>query len=50
MMVWQYFQDTIQFFIAKKHKCEFIISRNIKHYKKFNLPVLMAEQFLEVLQ
>jgi len=44
------FEDTIQFFIAKKHKCDLIISRNIKHYKKFSLPVLTAEQFLEVLR
>jgi predicted nucleic acid-binding protein len=43
------FEDTIQFFIAQKHKCNLIISRNIKHYKKFSLPVLTAEQFLEIL-
>ena len=43
------FEDTIQFFIAKKHSCDLIISRNTKHYKKFSLPVLTAEQFLEIL-
>jgi len=43
------FEDTVQFFIAQKHKCNLIISRNIKHYKKFSLPVLTAEQFLEIL-
>ncbi|MDB4901051.1 MAG: PilT protein [Mucilaginibacter sp.] len=43
------FEDTIQFFIANKHSCDLIISRNIKHYKKFSLPVLTAEQFLEIL-
>ncbi len=43
------FEDTVQFFIAQKHKCDLIISRNIKHYKKFSLPVLTAEQFLNIL-
>lgn len=43
------FEDTIQFFIAKKQGCDLIISRNIKHYKKFTLPVLTAEEFLRTL-
>jgi len=43
------FEDTIQFIIAQKHNCDLIISRNLKHYKKFSLPVLTAEQFLETL-
>jgi predicted nucleic acid-binding protein len=43
------FEDTIQFFIAKKHNCDLIISRNIKHYKRFDLPVLTAEHFLDIL-
>jgi len=43
------FEDAIQFFIAEKHNCDLIISRNIKHYKKFHLPVLTAEQFLKTL-
>jgi predicted nucleic acid-binding protein len=43
------FEDTIQFYIAQKHKCDLIISRNLKHYKKFDLPVLTAEQFLRTL-
>ena len=43
------FEDTIQFLIAQKHDCDLIISRNIKHYKKFSLPVLTAEQFLNTL-
>lgn len=43
------FEDTIQFFIAQKHGCDLIISRNIKHYKKFTIPVLTAEQFLRTL-
>jgi predicted nucleic acid-binding protein len=42
------FEDTIQFYIAKQHACEVIISRNVKHYKKFDLPVLTAEEFLAI--
>ena|ERR1700761_4142978 len=40
------FEDAIQYFIARKNHCDLIISRNIKHYKKFDLPVSSAEQFL----
>lgn len=43
------FEDTVQFYIAQNNKCDLIISRNIKHYKKFDLPVLTAEQFLRTL-
>ncbi len=43
------FEDTVQFFIAQKHECDLIISRNIKHYKKFNIPVLTAADFLNTL-
>ena|ERR1700759_4982712 len=43
------FEDTIQFHIAEKHRCDLIISRNIKHFKKFHIPVLTAEQFLKTL-
>ncbi|TSJ44124.1 PIN domain-containing protein [Mucilaginibacter corticis] len=43
------FEDTIQYFIAEKNQCDLIISRNIKHYKKFPIPVLTAEQFLRTL-
>lgn len=43
------FEDTIQYFIAYKSGCDLIISRNIKHYKKFDIPVLTAEQFLRTI-
>jgi predicted nucleic acid-binding protein len=43
------FEDTIQYFIAQRNQCDLIISRNIKHYKKFDIPVLTAEQFLQTL-
>ena len=40
------FEDRIQYYIARQDNCELIISRNIKHYKKFDIPVLTAEEFL----
>ena len=40
------FEDFIQHFIAQKYSCNAIISRNLKHYKKSQLPMLATEQFL----
>lgn len=40
------FEDSIQYYIAKQNTCKVVISRNIKHYKKFDIPVQTAEQFL----
>jgi predicted nucleic acid-binding protein len=40
------FEDSIQYYIAKQSNCDLIISRNIKHYNKFDIPVLTAEQLL----
>lgn len=40
------FEDSIQYYIAKQSGCDLIISRNTRHYSKFDLPVLTAEQLL----
>jgi predicted nucleic acid-binding protein len=40
-------EDGIQYYIAKQNNCDIIITRNIKHYKKFDIPVLTAENFYE---
>jgi len=40
------FEDSIQYYIAKQNDCDLIITRNIKHYKDFDIQVLTAEQFL----
>ncbi|HVW98810.1 MAG TPA: PIN domain-containing protein [Mucilaginibacter sp.] len=40
------FEDSVQYYIAAGNNCDLIISRNIKHYKKYDLPVLTAEDFL----
>lgn len=43
------FEDSIQYYIARQNNCDLIISRNLKHYKKFEIPVLTAEDFLRQL-
>lgn len=43
------FEDTVQYYVAQKHHCDLIISRNIKHYKKFDIPVATAADFLKTL-
>jgi predicted nucleic acid-binding protein len=40
------FEDSIQHFIAQKHHCDAIITRNIKDYKHSEIAVFTAEQFL----
>ena len=42
-------EDAIQYSIAKRYKCDAIITRNIKDYKQSTIPVLTAEQFLRTL-
>ena len=41
------FEDSIQYYIARQNNCDLIISRNIRHYKRFDIPVLTAEDFLK---
>lgn len=43
------FEDSLQYFIARKSNCDVIISRNTKNYNKFDIPVLTAEQFLRTI-
>ena len=43
------FEDAIQYNIAERFKCDVIITRNTKDYKKSTIPVLTAEQFLRQL-
>jgi predicted nucleic acid-binding protein len=43
------FEDAVQHYIAQKYQCDAIISRNLKHYKKSQLPVLSTEEFLRTL-
>ena len=42
-------EDAIQISIAEKFKCDAILTRNIKDYKKSTIPVLTAGQFLRTL-
>ena len=43
------FEDSIQYYIAERYKCDVIITRNIKDYKQSLIPVLTPEQFLRTL-
>ena len=42
-------EDAIQHFIAMRHECEVIITRNLKHYKKSMMPVMSAEQYIRTI-
>ncbi len=39
------FEDALQYFAALTNNCSHIISRNLRHYKRSDLPVLTAEDF-----
>jgi predicted nucleic acid-binding protein len=40
------FEDAVQFAAAKQMSVDFIITRNIKHYRKSTIPVLTPDLFL----
>lgn len=42
-------EDAVQYFAAKKHHVNFIITRNIKDYKNSSIEVLSAEHFLQTI-
>ena len=42
------FEDAIQYFTAKENKINFLITRNIKDYKKAQIKVLSADEFLKL--
>ncbi len=41
------FEDSIEYFIAERFKCDVIITRNTKDYKHAAIPILTPEQFLK---
>lgn len=43
------FEDAVQFAAAKQMNVDFIITRNIKHYRKSAIPVLTPDLFLATL-
>jgi predicted nucleic acid-binding protein len=43
------FEDSIEYYIAERYKCDLIITRNTKDYKHSTIPVLTPEQFLKTL-
>jgi len=42
------FEDAIQYYTAKSHEINFIITRNKKHYKKSKISVCTAEEYLNI--
>jgi len=41
------FEDAIQFYSAKLHELDFIITRNVKDFVSKDLPVMTAEDYIE---
>ncbi|WP_194851020.1 type II toxin-antitoxin system VapC family toxin [Nonlabens antarcticus] len=44
---WKDFEDSLQYQSALDYKCDYIITRDEKGFKKSLIPVLTPEQFLE---
>jgi len=42
------FEDGLQYFSAIEHKQDYIITRNLKDFKKSKISVMTAEQFLKI--
>jgi predicted nucleic acid-binding protein len=42
------FEDAIQYYTAKENEIGYIVTRNIKDYKKAQIKVLTAEEFLKL--
>jgi predicted nucleic acid-binding protein len=42
------FEDAIQYYTAKENKIDYLLTRNIKDYKKAQIKVLTAEEFLKL--
>ena len=40
------FEDAVQYFCALRSRCDLILSRNRRDFKKSSLPVITAEEFL----
>lgn len=40
-------EDAVQYMIALANRCDMIITRNLKDYRKSQLPVMTAEQYLK---
>ena len=44
------FEDGLQYFTAIENEHQMIITRNLKDYKKSQIPVMTARQFLELIK
>lgn len=43
------FEDSLQYYTAKEKKCDYIITRDKKGFKKFDIGILNAKEFSELL-
>jgi predicted nucleic acid-binding protein len=44
------FEDAIQYFSAVQSDADYLVSRNPKHFKKVDLPILTPDEFIAVLE
>ena len=44
------FEDAIQYHTAVEHKIETLLTRNLKDYKKANITIMTAQQFVTTLE
>ncbi len=42
------FEDSLQYFCAQNANCNLIITRNLKHFIKSDIPVFTAEEYLRI--
>jgi len=43
------FEDNLQFYSAKEVKADYIITRNKKHFKQDEIPVVTPDEFLKII-
>ena len=44
------FEDAIQFYVAKENNIQYLLTRNIKDFKKADISVMTAEDYLKILR
>lgn len=45
---WKDFEDSVQYSVAKKANCKYIVTRNKKDYKFSDIPVYTPTEFIEL--
>ena len=44
-----YFQDAIQYHVARKNNINTLLTRNLRDFKKFQIVILTAQQFIKAI-